>query len=83
MTVDYFIDKSSPTGEFEVIYEMPIAEVEAMKKNKLQIESAARAAGNGHNATTSTNSTANNSNVKKSNTLLVPNISTARNVFRP
>lgn len=40
VTVDYFIDKSAPTGEFEVIYELPIAEVEAMKKNK-QVNDAA------------------------------------------
>lgn len=42
MTVDYFIDKSASTGEFEVIYEVPIAEIEDMKKNKQQVGSNVR-----------------------------------------
>lgn len=87
MTVDYFIDKTAPTGDFEVIYEVPIAEIEAMKKNKQQIENStprpsSSSSSSGSKSVSSSNNTQSNTNQINSS-LNVPSINTARNVYRP
>lgn len=77
MTVDYFIDKSAPTGDFEVIYEMSIADVEALKKNQQKIEPVS--SGDSKNNSNKTN---NHSTANSNKNLNVPGTSTARNRYQ-